>query len=142
MFLDASAIVALLLREPGYLELEGRLKMFDGDLHYSQLARYEATTGIARAKSPSSTKRPALDPGQIAEARIAVDEFLAEIGATEVEIGDAVGSLAIDAAMRFGKNTGHPAALNMGDCFAYACAKANGIPLLYKGDDFSQTDMG
>ncbi len=35
----------------------------------------------------------------------------------------------------------HPAALNMGDCFAYACAKALAVPLLYKGDDFAQTDL-
>jgi ribonuclease VapC len=35
----------------------------------------------------------------------------------------------------------HPAALKFGDCFAYACAKQLGIPLLYKGDDFPQTDI-
>ena len=35
----------------------------------------------------------------------------------------------------------HPAALNMGDCFAYACARANGAKLLFKGDDFGGTDI-
>lgn len=35
----------------------------------------------------------------------------------------------------------HPAALNMGDCFAYACAKAVGASLLYKGGDFALTDL-
>ena len=42
---------------------------------------------------------------------------------------------------RYGKGRGHPARLNLGDCFAYAMAKQHGVPLLYKGDDFSQTDL-
>lgn len=41
---------------------------------------------------------------------------------------------------RFGKGN-HPAALNFGDCFAYALAKATGEPLLFKGDDFAVTDI-
>ena len=41
---------------------------------------------------------------------------------------------------RFGKSN-HPAGLNFGDCFAYALADANGEPLLFKGDDFAQTDI-
>lgn len=41
----------------------------------------------------------------------------------------------------FGKGSGHPAALNFGDVFGYALAKARGLPLLYKGTDFSETDI-
>ena len=41
----------------------------------------------------------------------------------------------------FGKGTGHPAQLNFGDVFAYALAKTRGLPLLFKGDDFSETDI-
>lgn len=41
----------------------------------------------------------------------------------------------------YGKGMGHPAGLNFGDCFAYALAKSLDIPLLYKGDDFSKTDI-
>jgi len=48
--------------------------------------------------------------------------------------------LAIDAFRRYGKGR-HPAGLNFGDCFSYALAKATGEPLLFKGDDFSQTDI-
>ncbi|MEX6506024.1 type II toxin-antitoxin system VapC family toxin [Jiella sp. M17.18] len=48
--------------------------------------------------------------------------------------------LAVDAFRRFGKGR-HEAALNFGDCFAYALAKAAGEPLLFKGDDFSRTDI-
>ena len=50
-------------------------------------------------------------------------------------------TLALGAFDRFGKGSGHPARLNLGDCFAYAMAKQHGVPLLYKGDDFSQTDL-
>ena len=41
----------------------------------------------------------------------------------------------------YGRGTGHPARLNLGDCFAYALAKATGEPLLFKGDDFIHTDV-
>jgi ribonuclease VapC len=49
--------------------------------------------------------------------------------------------LAADAFDRFGKGRGHPAKLNFGDCMAYAVAKFHDVPLLYKGDDFSKTDI-
>lgn len=41
----------------------------------------------------------------------------------------------------YGRGSGHPAQLNFGDLFSYALAKARGVPLLYKGDDFSRTDI-
>lgn len=47
---------------------------------------------------------------------------------------------AVDAFRRYGKGR-HPAGLNFGDCFSYALAKATGEPLLFKGYDFSQTDI-
>lgn len=49
--------------------------------------------------------------------------------------------VAADAFERFGKGRGHPAGLNFGDCMAYAVAKQHKAPLLYKGDDFSRTDI-
>ncbi len=49
---------------------------------------------------------------------------------------------AYSAFVAFGKGSGHPAALNFGDVFSYALAKTRGLPLLYKGDDFAQTDIG
>ena len=48
---------------------------------------------------------------------------------------------AIRAFERFGRGR-HPARLNMGDCFAYACAEDLGLPLLFKGEDFPLTDIG
>lgn len=55
-------------------------------------------------------------------------------------IGPAEQALATEAFERFGKLR-HPAALNMGDCFAYACARSHEVPLLFKGDDFSRRDI-
>ena len=49
--------------------------------------------------------------------------------------------LAIDAYDRYGKGRGGKAKLNLGDCFSYALAKATGSPLLFKGDDFTHTDL-
>ncbi len=48
---------------------------------------------------------------------------------------------AIDAFIRFGRGSGHPAKLNFGDCMAYALAKSLDAPLLFKGDDFAKTDI-
>ena len=48
---------------------------------------------------------------------------------------------ALDAFARYGKGTQHPAQVNLGDCFAYAQAKSSRAALLFKGDDFSMTDL-
>ncbi len=50
-------------------------------------------------------------------------------------------ALAADAHRTYGKGSGHAAKLNFGDCFSYALAKETGEPLLFKGDDFAQTDI-
>lgn len=49
--------------------------------------------------------------------------------------------LAVDAAMRYGKGSGHPAQLNFGDCLVYAVARHRDLPLLFAGDDFIHTDV-
>lgn len=58
-----------------------------------------------------------------------------------VPIGQAELVAALDAYQTYGRNSGHAAKLNMGDCFAYACTKTNNATLLYKGDDFAKTDL-
>lgn len=57
-----------------------------------------------------------------------------------VPIGEHELALALDAYAKYGRGH-HAAGLNMGDCFAYACAKANDARLLYKGNDFAKTDL-
>jgi ribonuclease VapC len=138
MFLDASAIVAILAREPEAVSLMARLYNATGKLYSSPLATFEATLALAKAKTPGGA-RPTAETMTMAET--AVKEFLAAIGSEDITISTKIGALAVEAGRTFGKVAGHPAALNFGDCFAYACAKAWRIPLLFKGNDFIQTDI-
>lgn len=128
MFVDASAIVAILTYETEKEVLADRLAAAKRVLT-SPIAIYEAVLGVVRRKACG-----------LQEAREVVDSFLKETGAETVSIDDNVGGLALDAHERFGKGR-HRAALNMGDCFAYACAKVHRVPLLCKGDDFIHTDI-
>ena len=70
-----------------------------------------------------------------------LDAFFRTFPMVMVPIDRVQAALARDARRIYGRGTSHPARLNMGDCFAYALAKALNKPLLYKGDDFSQTDV-
>lgn len=69
-----------------------------------------------------------------------LDDFLGNETITIVSFDERLSDLAFEAYGRYGKGR-HPARLNMGDCAAYARAKARGWPLLYKGDDFALTDI-
>ena len=74
------------------------------------------------------------------EASGTVQQFLAASGIATIAIGADEAARATSAYARYGKRR-HPADLNMGDCFAYACAKTKAVPLLSIGDDFAQTDV-
>lgn len=128
MFIDASALTAILTSEQDARELLARMQNYSERLT-SPLAIWETTIAVAR--------RLGLE---IKDAQRAVEDFLKlakiDVRAVPSEAHD----LAIDAYARYGKGR-HPAALNFGDCFAYACARAANAPLLYKGDDFPQTDI-
>jgi ribonuclease VapC len=69
-----------------------------------------------------------------------VNDFVASATLEIVPIGKAEYAEAFRAFARFGKGR-HPARLNLGDCFAYACARLHQAPLLFKGDDFTRTDV-
>jgi ribonuclease VapC len=139
MFVDASAIVAILNDEPGADEIKRRLDAAAGPFLVSPLALFEAVTALARARSAGS-KKP-VDAKAIAQAKAVIAAFVEDLGAREIIISGDIGRKAVDAAGRYGKIVGHEAALNFGDCFAYASAKAYRTPLLYKGEDFSHTDL-
>ena len=70
-----------------------------------------------------------------------LDRFLQEIAVIVVPFDESQSRLAADAFQRYGKGQGHPAQLNMGDCAVYALAKTTNEPLLFIGNDFSQTDI-
>lgn len=140
-FVDASVIVAILNEEPGFEELEKRLSNVEGQLYVSPMVRFEAVAALSRLQV--SVAKGKVDREQvISEARSLVDEFIQALQAKEVVIDARTGAGALDAMACYGKVAGHPAALNLGDCFAYASAKTYRLPLIYKGNDFSHTDLG
>jgi ribonuclease VapC len=70
-----------------------------------------------------------------------VDDLINAAGITIEPVTEQQARIAREAYRDFGKGSGHPARLNFGDCFAYALARDRGEPLLYKGTDFSHTDI-
>jgi len=126
---DASAIVAILTREPESAALIAALERAEGAAT-SPIAIYETALGLRRKRHCS-----------VAEAETDVMEFLGLARVAVVAIEPSAAHGALDAFARYGKGTQHPAQLNLGDCFAYAQAKSLGAALLFKGDDFSMTDI-
>jgi len=125
MVVDTSALVAILLREP------------DAD-------RFAGALGDAPVRLLSAVTRVELAcviEGRKGEAGRADLERLLSDGEFEVvSVTPHQAMIAIDAFRRYGKGR-HPAGLNIGDCFSYALASATGQSLLFKGDDFSHTDI-
>jgi ribonuclease VapC len=138
MFLDASAIVAILGREAGFEEIEKHLATVEGPLFVSPLVKFEASSALARQKTAANTKP---SPEFLRQAQRAVDAFVEDLGAEETPITPEVGRMALEASATYGKAVGHIADLNFGDCFAYACAKLLNVRLMYKGNDFAHTDL-
>ena len=129
MFVDSSAIVAILNREPEADTFAEAIEQHDGGLT-SAIAIYEATLALCRIRHVT-----------IEEAAADVDEFMNVAGVQHMPITATETRTALTAFARYGKGRGHPARLNMGDCFAYAMARNLRVPLLFKGDDFPKTDI-
>lgn len=70
-----------------------------------------------------------------------VHALIREAGIEVEPVSPRHAELAIEAFVRFGKGRQHKARLNFGDCLVYALAKATGMPVLFKGDDFTHTDL-
>jgi ribonuclease VapC len=128
MFTDASALTAMLCEEDDAAAL---LRTLEGS--------------AVRITSPLAVWETALATARILQldidgTREAVEQFL-DLARIEVRAVPAKAHvLALETYDRLGKSR-HPAALNFGDCFAYACARLANMPLLYKGNDFAQTDI-
>ncbi len=129
MVIDSSALVAILLGEPGCDALATKLAGARTGRHTPVICAanwLEAMMVISARLGPPGVQ--------------ALGELLS---AAEVQVAPADAELvqtAFDAWQRFGKGQ-HPAGLNFGDCFAYALAMRRGEALLFKGQDFSQTDV-
>lgn len=128
IFADASALISIITGEADAAELADRLDA-DRQRLCSALSVWETVAGLCHSYMFS-----------VASARAHVRRFLDVGGFRFVAIGEREFEIAADAYAQFGKGR-HPAALNMGDCYAYACAKANQATLLFKGDDFAKTDI-
>lgn len=126
MILDSSAIIAVLLAEPGFERILERIKS-------APLLACGATTVAETAIVLSSRL------GR--DARPMVDEFLREAEVEIIPFGREHSQAAVDAFLRYGKGR-HPASLNFGDAMTYAVARISGLPLLYVGGDFAKTDAG
>lgn len=127
-FVDASVLVAILGEEPDHERHAADLDAV-GQKITSAIAIWEASVALARITATS-----------FRAAERDVRAFLTAQKVTVVPLDEREATYALDAHDRFGKGR-HPARLNMGDCFAYACAKAHDARLLYKGDDFARTDL-
>ncbi len=128
IFVDASAMISMMAGESDADELADRLGAERLRL-CSAVSVWEAIAGLCRTYTFS-----------VPSARTAVRSFIELNDLKFVSIGEHELDVATQAYAEFGRGR-HPAALNMGDCFAYACAKVNGAKLLFKGDDFSKTDI-
>lgn len=121
---DASALLAIFLSEPERDRFARRLRS-GAPVSMSPVNLWET---LVRASAVDG-----------ANGRIEIENLVANFDIQIVPIDAEAARLAADAFARFGKRT--PAALNLGDCFAYALAKQRNAPLLFKGDDFAKTDI-
>lgn len=125
MIVDSSAIVAVVLDEPGCEALIDKLGSAD---HAGIGAPTLAETAIVLSARLGR------------DARTLLSRFVDEASIEVVPFGEAHFRAAVEAWLRFGKGR-HPAALNFGDCMSYATARLAGQPLLCTGNDFGRTDL-
>jgi ribonuclease VapC len=126
MVIDSSALVALLLGEPETTEFVTAIA--EAPRRLMSASSYLETAIVMRGR---------LGPPAVEQLDRLVDELSIEV----VAFTRKQAALAIDAYAQYGRGSGHAAALNYGDCFSYALAKLVEEPLLFKGNDFSLTDL-
>ncbi|MEM7584517.1 MAG: type II toxin-antitoxin system VapC family toxin [Acidobacteriota bacterium] len=125
MVIDTSAVLAILFGEPE-ASLFARAIASDPKRLMSSVSAFEAAVIIGARKGPLGVRELDLMTHSAAITVVSFDEQQVQMARTAYE--------------KFGKGR-HPAALNLGDCASYALARASGEPLLFKGEDFSRTDI-
>jgi ribonuclease VapC len=126
MIVDTSAIVAILRDEPD-------ADVFANAIAGARIRRVSAVTFVEAAAVIDGSRDP------VASRRF--DEFFREGDFTIEAVTAEQARIAREAYKDFGKGSGHAARLNFGDCFSYALSKTLDEPLLFKGQDFNQTDL-
>lgn len=126
MILDTSALIAI-------LRLEAEASEFAQIIERTSKRGISAVTYVETGAVIDASKDP------IASRRF--DELIREAKIAIEPVTEAQAQIARQAYRDFGKMSGHPAKLNFGDCFSYALARSENEPLLFKGRDFSRTDV-
>lgn len=127
MIVDSSVLVAVLAGETEAPEIYSKLANSEAPASMSAASYFETAIVIDSRRNPELSEE--------------MDRLIAELDIEIVPVSVEQAHLARAAYQKFGKGSGHPARLNFGDCFAYALAKQTGEPLLFKGNDFSATDL-
>jgi ribonuclease VapC len=126
MVIDTSILVAVILKEKGYEELV--FKMAEADARYLSAGSYlEASVVLLRRRGEG--------------VELDLDRLIYESEIVIIPVTTVHARIGRQAYLEYGKGMMHPAQLNLGDCFAYALSKQLGEPLLFKGGDFSKTDV-
>lgn len=128
-YVDSSVLVSLAAAEPDCVEMAARCAKSDR-LFTSVVSQFEAALATGR-----------IFDGDYAFGAAQVRDVIAAMGIEVVGLPADLGDAVMEAYLKFGKGTGHPAQLNFGDCFSFAMARRLGTPLLFKGLDFSKTDI-
>lgn len=126
MIVDSSALVAILRGEP-------EAGAFAIAVENARVKRVSVVSYVETAAVIDGSRDP------VASRRL--DELIREANLVMEPVTEEQASMAREAYRDFGRGSGHPARLNLGDCFSYALAKDLGEPLLFKGDDFTHTDI-
>ena len=129
MFIDTSAVVSILMGEPGADRLADAIAAAKQRLT-SPLVRLEACMVLSTRLDIA----PRLAQKQF-------DAFLVEADVTVIPVTDKIGAMAVAAFEQFGKGRSNKAKLNLADCMSYACAKSYRAPILFTGRDFAKTDL-
>jgi len=125
VILDSSAIVAIILKEPGYQALLEKI----------------ATAPVVGVGMPTLTETAIVLSARLGtDVRGLLARFLMEGSIETIPFGDAHFGMAVEAWLAHGRGR-HPAGLNFGDCLAFATAQVAGQPLLCTGEDFAKTDL-
>ena len=126
MIIDASVLVAILTHEP-------ESRAFARAIKTVAVRRVSAATYVEASAVIDGRRDPVLSSS--------LDRLISVMRIEVVPFSVRQAQLAREAYQRFGRGSGHPARLNLGDCFSYALARDLGEPLLFKGGDFALTDI-
>src|SRR5262252_5399751 len=126
MIVDTSALIAILRDERDAMA-------YARAIANAAIRRISAATYVETAAVIDASRDP------IASRRF--DDLLHEAQFAIESVTEVQARIAREAYRDFGRGSGHPARLNFGDCFSYALSKAMNEPLLFKGDDFTRTDI-